>query len=269
MGDEAMETTVATAEEAGTTDLLEDQEFNDAFDEKPAEEKAPDTTKDEEKPAEETPSKGDEKPPTVEEQLAALTKRLDDQQASFTRVSQENAELRKQLASKDSSVSDDTDIPEEIKTLMDDYPEFTKLIDYFMKKSGGGGDPDIKSSIEQYQQQRDFESAVMSGYANEAGEWVDGHPDAIKIFNSKGFMEFCQSKKIDASVTVSKAIELITEYKKNHLRQAASQHDTTATEKGKKVTEALTGGVRSTRTAGRSAESTDDKDDFDKAWAED
>lgn len=275
----------------------EDQEFDDAFDEASGGgsgasgdgdgKEAPDKKGDKEGDGDqggdgEGDGSGKETPASDDNDPAKLKQQLEDTKSFATKKAQEaadllaeNARLRAEKATPTVSETDD-EIPDEIKELFQENPELEKAVEIVAKRllktmapTASGIDPDVVQTLTQTVMQSRFDTTVMGGYADDKGEWIDGHPDAIKIVHSKGFDEWAKAEKVDlAKVSDPKdAIKVIGQYKESIAKKSVAEHDKNRREDGKRRVAALAGEVGSGKGAPR-GDSEVDKDDFDGAFDE-
>lgn len=190
-----------------------------------------------ETPGEET-KVGDEpsKKPTYED----LEKQLKDTQTWAHGLTTTVAELKKKVEATDPKGTkpgedqDDDDLPEEIKSYFDDYPEAKKAFEFLAKKQLGGMSVDeIKTTVTSMQgqiNQANFEKAVVTGFMGEDNKWVDGHPDAYKVMSTTAFKEWfdAETKRDPTLGNISDpaaAIGVVTRFKTHSASSAAASHD--------------------------------------------
>ncbi|HUV77073.1 MAG TPA: hypothetical protein VMW06_03340 [Desulfobacterales bacterium] len=191
-----------------------------------------------ETPGEETKD-GDEssKKPTYED----LEKQLKDTQTWAHGLSETVVELKKKVDAPDpkgtkpgETGQDDDDMPEDIKSYLDDYPEARKAFEYLAKKQlGGMGADEIKTTVTSIQgqlNQANFEKSVVTGFMGEGNQWVDGHPDAYKIMSTPEYGAWfkAESQKDPTLGNISDpsdAIAVLTRYKTALAKSGAAAHD--------------------------------------------
>ena len=249
------EAEAAFLEGAGETLTPSDKsEISDekAGDEKPGDEKPGDKKPGDEKPSDEKPSDekpGDEKPgdekagdekagkkPTYE----ALEKALIDTKTWATRLSDRVKALEKPVsATKTDDKTPEADkIPDEVKGFYADYPEAKNAILYeagqLVKKQFGDLDPaEVQKAVAGLQDtvsQNNFERAVVVGVVSQTGEWIPGHPDAYQVMAGAPYRTWFENERkinptLDDINDPVRAIDLLTRFKKETARAAASDHD--------------------------------------------
>jgi len=227
----------------GTTDKKtapEDSEITDDTDQPGAAESAT-------QPADKTGTSGTDtedgdgpsKKPTYED----LEKQLNDTKQWAHGLSETVAELKKKIDSTEpprtpsGKTDQDDDIPEDIESYFEDYPEAKKAFEFLAKKHLGGMNADeIKTTVATMQgqiNQANFEKAVVTGFMAEDGQWIDGHPDAYKVMATPAYQEwFSAELKRDPTLgsisDPSSAIGVLTRFKTQSARSAAAAHDADA-----------------------------------------
>lgn len=258
MGDEAEEKETIEGEEKE----ISDDEAEAAFAEGSGEE-APEKKEEKEIPSEsektsvveekaleekETPTEKKEKPKEVsieslQSDLEQTNKRLEDTQKWATGLATENSQLKKERedlkktsALKDEPKPDEKldEIPDDIKAFYEDYPEAQAAITYeaqkLVKSMFADLDPgqvqkeltDIKSAVGQ----SDFNTAVIIGLRGEDGNFVEGHPDAIKVMSGPKFKTYMDDNPHLGNITNPiEAIKAISAFKEQQAASAAKTHD--------------------------------------------
>lgn len=159
----------------------------------------PDQDKDE--TPEEQPQKKDEAAPVVDWQKEAerYRKEAEDNKSWATTVAQENAQLKavKTVETKAEPKADDKkaqgdEPPEEIKAFYEDYPEMKAAVEFeakrLIKEHLGNIDlGEIQGTVKNLNSnlaQERFNNTVLGGYYDDQGQYVNGHPDAFKVFKT-------------------------------------------------------------------------------------
>ena len=125
-----------------------------------------------------------------------------------------------------------------VKDYLEDYPEAEpaikaiaqSLIKAQFKDLDPGKLNETLSSLKNEVSQVNFEKAVITGFRDQSGNWVEGHPDAYKVMGTKDFETWFKSReKLNPTVgsisDPARAIELLNDYKAEKARAASSAHD--------------------------------------------
>jgi|GEM_PF-6095560 len=235
---------------------LTDEEAEKAFaeglgEEAPAEASSGDDETTQEETTSKTPKERTEEPPSKEpkteeaEQRPSyedLEKALADTKAWGTRLSMELADLRKTPpvppTKPEAEEPKTPEMPDDLKKFLDDYPEMESAVNFFaeriVKERFGDFDPaKTGQSISELSGQMDqfrFERAVMGGFRDATGQWINGHPDAYEVMATPAFQRFYQAEVQRNPVLLqlsdpAQSISLLTRYKEEHARTAAAAHD--------------------------------------------
>jgi len=279
------------AEEEKTEEQTPEEEFDSIFeDETLSEESEEESTEDKvtEKAEEDDPPKkeaGEEEESSSEEEDTDWEKRFKDTQSWATKLSQENKDLKDKLESDESDETADgfdswfDGLSGDQQEAIEDQELKESFEALFNVKSAGKAVPDdnVMKRIENAELQANmarFDLAITGGFVNDKGEFVEGHPDAVKIFSSKEYRQYHDEAKeaknpLIESSDPADAIKFIGKFKEDVLKEAASEHDTKAKEKAEETNEALESTVD---TKAKESPSTADlgtqEDEFDKAFDE-
>ena len=105
------------------------------------------------------------------------------------------------------------ELPEDVKELFEDYPEYRKAIEFeaekLFKKKLGGVDP---QDLEHQLGLERFVREVTTG-TYENGVFIEGHPDAQKVTNSQEYWDWWKSKGYQPCDSKT-AIQRISEFKR-------------------------------------------------------
>ncbi len=193
---------------------------------------------------------------------------VEDNKSWTTKVTQENAELKARLKALEdeaekakaqkpaekTETAQTPDVPEEVKSFLDDYPELKPTVDYLagqMLKDALGG-IDLKQFAELRQRDQDqigqllWERHVTNGFIDEDGTVIEGHPDMPQIVRTKVYHDWIKEKKYDKDeVDPKTAIARLTEYKEQVLKKSASVHDDKVKTDAEKINATMSGSVKS------------------------
>jgi hypothetical protein len=225
-----------------------------------------------EKKGEETPS--EDSVDSLRVQLADLQKQRDDNKAWATKLSQELAELKKGNAG---AGSGQEDLPEKVKEFYADYPEAREAVAFeaarLLQEKLGGVDlnqlAQVSQSLAGEVAQQRFDAAVITGFDDGTGNWVDGHPDAPRIFRTQEFKDFVTEKKLELDKVTSPAdaIKILTDFKAAKIGKAAGESDKGKQTKAKALQDQAAGALKG-GTSGKSASSAPAASSFEDAFEE-
>jgi hypothetical protein len=228
----------------------------------------------------ETPGKKEETPPVedsveaLKTRLADLEKQRDDNKAWATKLAQENAELKK---GKDAGAGQEEALPEKVKEFYADYPEAREAVAFeaarLLQEKLGGVDlnqlAQVSQSLAGEVAQQRFDAAVITGFDDGTGNWVDGHPDAPRIFRTQEFKDFVTEKKLELDKVTSPAdaIKILTDFKAAKIGKAAGESDKGKQTKAKALQDQAAGALKG-GTSGKSASSAPAASSFEDAFEE-
>ena len=220
-------------------------------------------------------SKEEPKPPPdeKEEKIQSLEKQLHDTKGWGTKSAQKVAELERQIEElkKVPPKTIEEEIPEDIKSFYEDYPEFRKAVEFENKRIMKGMVPQQNESLEinKVVGQINFDQTVMFGFQDEKEGWIEGHADAPKIVHSSEFKDWIGKEKIDSNgiSDPKEAIETLSRFKEAKLKGALSEHDKS---KHKEIVERqkVAGASVGSTKGGIGSKQKIDKDDYDGGWDE-
>lgn len=226
----------------------------------------------EEKKVEEQP-----KPDEKEERIKTLEKALEDTKSWGTKSAQELADLKREIAElKAKTPEPEPEPPEEVKKFYEDYPEMKKAVEWEAKRLFKGNQPAAEIAPQIIGQLVNniglmtFQDAVRNGFEPEAGKWMEGHADGIRIMRSKEFNEWLTKEKIDVSTPEfnqpSKAIEVISRFKEAKVKGALSEKDRSEAKEKEEKRDAAGAIISSTKGGGGGSKI--DNADYDGAFEE-
>ncbi len=254
-------------EEAAKEGAPASSETTPKKEEKPAEEKKPD----EEAKVDTSKKKPEEKPVETDE-VKTLKTQLEETKRWGTGNAEKVAELTRRLetAEKKPEATQEEEVPEEIKTFYEDYPEFKKAVEFEAKrlmKGVGGVSPEVIKPIQETVGQMIFDQALILGIADDKGEFIEGHPDALRIAASKEFKEWAKTDPDASTSDPIRAIKLIGRFKESKVKEAAGEHDKHLREDAEERKRAAGAAIHSTKGGSRGGGKVD-KQDYDSAFDE-
>ncbi len=274
------------AEHATETQVAEDL-HDEAFEEAAKEgASASSETTPEETPAEEKKSDGKEKKaetsekktvekPVESDEVKTLKQQLEETKRWGTGNAEKVAELTRRLetAEKKPEATVEEEVPEDVKTFYDDYPEFKKAVDFEtdrkIKALGLTGSV-TSATIEEVKSmagQIAFNQVLISGLEDDKGEFIEGHQDGLKVARSKEFKEWAKTDPDRETSDPIRAIKLISRFKESKVKQAVKEHDENLEKEADERKKAASAAIHSTKGGSRSSGKAG-KDDFDSAFDE-
>lgn len=282
-------------EETTETQIAEDL-HDEAFDEAVKEfdsEGTPagsETIPKEEKPPEEPAKKEEEvkvgqetppetlAPPVETEEVKSLKQQLEDTKRWGTDNATKVADLTKKLETlgkkPPAEPPKEEEIPDDIKALYEDYPELRKAVEFEAKRlikmlpaSTPGVTPEAIEPLQKTVGQMVFEQSIVMGFADKDGNFIEGHPDALRVAASKEFKEWVKSDPDADTGDPIRAIKLIGRFKESKVKEATKQHDKNLEKEAEERKQAASASISSTK-GGRTGGGGVNKDDFDGAWDE-
>lgn len=196
---------------------------------------------------------------------AKLQKMVEDNKSHASKVSAENAKLKKQLGEQDSAINV-SELPEDVQAIIEDNPALLQtvqvLADHQMKKALGDFKPEEVSSLKGQVEQLQFNNRLIGGFFK-GDTYVQGHPDALQLMAAPEFTNWMKEEKInpDDVGSVESAINLIGKYKGHRIKSAVADDDKSKKETADAVNSALSGGPElgtSTVSKGSPTESPED-----------
>ena len=164
----------------------------------------------------------------------------------------------------------DDDMPEEIKSYLEDYPEAKKAFEHLAKKMMGGLNPEeiqkVVTGMQEQLGQANFEKAVVTGFMADGGQWKDGQPDAYKIMATKDYQDWFTAELVrDPTLNnisdPGAAIDVLTRYKTKKAGTAAATHDADlGGDIAKDVKDIAAGGIKPGASTGPEARAKKDED---------
>lgn len=226
-------------------------------------------------------------------------KRFKDNQAAYTKSQQEKAELKKRLeeleakqseAAKSSSPessagSGPEEMPDDVKTFLADFPEAQNAIIHLAKglaskeiKAFQESLGDIESlknvkAIQDEVHRERWERAVVNGFIDREGNYVEGVPDYYRIAapSNKEYWDWYSSKGYGACDPLD-AIARLNEWKtikeENRIAAETAERDRQAAEKAAKAQEVMKAGLPSSQRKPAS-QAKPDPNDFDGGFNDD
>lgn len=225
-----------------------------------------------------------------EEGTAASTEEVIDWKVEAEKLKAEIEELKKAAPAKPveekpaAAAPAAEELPDDLKAFMEEYPEVGRLVEHQAKrllKETLGSDfdpkqiPALAQQVQQAQAQNDFNTAVLGGFVDEDGAWVDGHSDALVIMRGKhrpAFEEWVKANSVDLAAIdhPKKAIETLTGFKKHLAAKAAAEKKAAAGQQAAELTQeasaSIQGGTKGGGGAGGGGKPK--ADDFDSAFEE-
>ena len=247
------------------------------------------------------PEKKPEKEPEVDWKAKhdEAEKRFKDNQAAYTKSQQEKAELKKRLeeleakqaeAAKSQKSEADTipateEMPEDVKSFLEDFPEAQKAILHLAKglaskeiKAFQDSLGDIESlknvkAIQDEVHRERWERAVVNGFIDKDGNYVEGVSDYYRIAapNNKEYWDWYSSKGYGACDPLD-AIARLNEWKtikeESRIATETAERDRQAAEKAAKAQEVMKAGLPSSQRKPAS-QGKPDPNDFDGGFNDD
>jgi hypothetical protein len=217
-----------------------------------------------------------EEPPAWQADIEKLNKRVEDNQAHNTKLSQENAELKAKLA--DLTKEKAAELPPNVQEFLEANPDMTSTVEFLAQKLVDkrleGIDLDQLKNVPTVQNevgQMRFVQQGSVGVLNEAGEFIEGHADFPQIVNSGEFLKWVETFKKDKlgkNVSVIDAIKDVTEFKEFKAAKAAKAYDAEKRKEAKEIEKASGSAIRGEVRSGAGGALKADENDFDGAWEE-
>ena len=275
------EEVVETTELQVSEDLF-DESFKEASEGTPATSETTPEKKAEEKPQEKTEElkKEEEKKEEVKsspdpDEVKSLKKQLEDTKRWGTESATKVAELTKRLEVAEKKPVEkpaEEEIPADIKAFYEDYPEFKKAVDFEVSQRLKGMTPgtpkeDVLAPVQAEIAQLRFERAVVNGGVDKDGNFIDGHPDAMKIVLTKDFKAWAEKEKVTEISDPIEAIKAICRFKETKVKEATREHDKKVGKEAEERKQAASASISSTKGGSRGSGSAD-KQDYDAGWDE-
>ncbi len=278
MAEETKKEEVVETTELQVSEDLFDESFKEASEGTPAKSETTPETKPEEKPPEkiDEPKKEEEAKLTPDpDEVKSLKKQLEDTKRWGTESATKVAELTKRLETAEKKSPEkvvEEEIPADIKAFYEDYPEFKKAVDFEVDRRTKGMTPgtpkeDVLAPVMAEIGQLRFERAVVNGVVDKDGNFIDGHPDAMRIVLTKEFKSWAEKEKVTEISDPIEAIKAISRFKETKVREATREHDKKVGKEAEERKQAASASISSTKGGSRGSGSVD-KQDYDAGWDE-
>lgn len=195
----------------------------------------------------------------------------------------ENAELKARMEALEASLSkqpgekkteqtdakEDEGMPEELQALYEDFPTLRQAVQYEADRlvrqavTGGINPADLQDKLNVLE----FTNAVCFGFVDEAGKFVDGVPDAVKITSSKDYWDWFKEKGYQPGPP-EHAIKILNEYKVEKLKSASRESTKKDQDRSGRLKEAFGGTIEPGNKKGNGSLSSHKATDFEGAFEE-
>jgi hypothetical protein len=183
----------------------------------------------------------------------SLEKALTDNKQWNSKLSDDNAALRKKVEALEASqaVVKEPEVPTEVKELFEDNPGLKVLFDQQNEKINSLNSELVKGreTQEGFSQQAAFERSISNGYMDEGGNYVEGHADWHKVVTSKEYNDFHSQKvalnpTLNGPILANVQIALLTEFKALQASKAAAAHDDTGKQQAQDMKDYASGSIK-------------------------